>query len=136
MRHPVLAASRAPLLADLNVRAGAVDVASITRALPSCADARNAAIAALLTYVARAGEGEGFDLALVKQLPAPLVDTYATTAPFRVDVALDQSFDALKAQVAAELAQQEKRGWYARDVITRYAALRNNRPAPLPIAFR
>ncbi len=130
-----LAAMHTPVVAGLKPQPGATDPTLEIRTLPqaigaSQAERRTALIAALLAYIARTSEEESFDLALGKSLPHGLEEAYAAVTPFRVDVSKTGGFDALRAQVGAELATQDKRGSHARDVVTRYDALRSRKEKP------
>jgi natural product biosynthesis luciferase-like monooxygenase protein len=131
-----LADQRAPMLPELTPQAGAPDAALEVRKLSPQADAR-AILAAILAYIART-DGEGaFDLGFAKALPEGLRQAYANTAPLRVDIDLAAPFATLCAQADAELAVQQKRGSYARDIVTRYSALRGREvQAPLPVVVR
>lgn len=130
-----LSTMRGPVVAGLKPRDGAIDSSLLIRQLPATiglltAERRTALIAALLAYIARTGEDEGFDLALGKSLPVGLQAAYAAATPFRVTVNKTAGFDQLREQVVAELATQDKRGSYARDVVTRYDALRSRKEKP------
>ncbi len=132
-----LATLRAPAAPDLLPQADMPEAALEVRQLNALEADCSAIISALLAYLARTGDGEAFDLALAKDLPAELRDSYAATAPFRVEVDIAETFESLRAKVSVELLVQKTRGAYARDVVTRYAALRaKGSPAPLPIAVR
>ncbi len=128
-----LAQMRAPILPDLAPQPGAPD-AALTAAQPGDGPA---VLAALLAYISRTGDGEAFDLAFAKSSPPSLAGAYAPTAPLRVDVDMAANFDALRAQVDAELKTQDKRGAYARDAVLRYAALlAKTENVQLPVAIR
>ncbi|RYG21014.1 MAG: hypothetical protein EON93_26315 [Burkholderiales bacterium] len=77
-----------------------------------------------------------FDLALVKSLPAGLQDAFAERVPFRVSVNKADGFEALRAQVTQEFATQDKRVSHARDVVTRYQALRSTVRATLNVGLQ
>jgi natural product biosynthesis luciferase-like monooxygenase protein len=131
-----LADQRAPVLPEFTPQAGAPDAALEFRKLSPQAHVR-VILAAILAYIART-DGEGaFDLGFAKALPEGIRQAYANIAPLRVDIDLAASFAALCAQADAELALQQKRGSYARDVVTRYGALRGREVrAPLPVVVR
>ncbi len=135
-----LVTQRAPTVTGLKPHSGATQPAIEMRKLPeglaNAADRRTALTAALLAYIARTGEDEGFDLALTKSLPAGLQQAYAASVPFRVAVNKTDGFDALRDQVAEEFATQDKRVSYARDAVTRYQALRTTVRAPLSVGIR
>ena len=137
-----LAGARAPDFADLRAHAGPVEAAVERRTLPAALaqapalQRLEAAIAALAAYVARTGETGGFDLGFSHEPDAALMDAYSSVTPLHLDVDLSVGFGDLQAVVGRELKTQERRGLYARDVVTRYAALKGN-PAPsLPIGVR
>jgi natural product biosynthesis luciferase-like monooxygenase protein len=130
-----LATMRPPAMPGLKPHAGASDPALEIRKLPEAiaaasTDRRVALIASLLAYIARTGEDESFDLAITRVAPPELSETYAGVTPFRVVVDKAASFDALCGLVRAEIAVQDKRGSYARDVVTRYEALRSRKEKP------
>lgn len=82
--------------------------------------------AALSGYIARAGEENTFDLALAKPLPQHADCFYVSATPMRVAVDMNAPFDKLRSQIDSELAVQEKRNTFARDMLMRYEQLRGN----------
>lgn len=130
-----LATMRAPNVAGLKPHTGAAQPALEIRKLPAAltdtVERRTALAAALLTYIARTGEDDNFDLALTKTLSPGLQNAYARHVPFRVAVNKSGNFDLLRSRVAQELEIQDKRGSYARDAVTRYQALRSTNRALL-----
>ncbi len=131
-----LATLRAPVAPELTPQPGVPDAALEIRKLASPRANPGAIVSALLAYLARTGDGAAFDLALVKDLPAGFEEVYAATAPFRVDVDIVGKFDALRERVEAEMKAQHMRGAYARDAVTRYAALRAKAPRiQLPVGL-
>ncbi|MEQ9505446.1 MAG: LLM class flavin-dependent oxidoreductase [Hyphomonas sp.] len=138
-----LARMRAPGLPDLTPHSGKPDPALEVRKLPAglggdAVTRRAALLAALMAYIVRIGEAEAFDIAL--RAWAPGGAGYASATPLRTDINIDAGFDNLREKVSAELKAQERRAGYARDIVTRYAALRTLRPAaatlPIAAAFR
>lgn len=95
-------------------------------------------LAAFSVYIARAGSVTEFDLAFCKTVPEHADRFYATEAPMRVAVDMDATLAAMQAQVDNALAQQEKRGTFARDMPPRYARLRDQDATPqgLPIGVQ
>lgn len=94
-------------------------------------------LAALSVYVARSGTQAEFDLALGKTLPQHGDRFYATEVPMRATVDMDAPLAAMRAQVGDALAQQEKRGTFARDMRARYARLRETEASQsLPIGVQ
>ena len=131
-----LATLRPPMLPELAPQPGEPDAALEIRRLPSPQPGRSAIVSALLAYLARTGEDQSCDLAFAKDLPASMRGGYAATAPFRVQVDIAGAFDELKARVAAEIDEQQLRGTYARDAVTRYATLRAKGAIPqLPVGL-
>lgn len=135
-----LQALRSPTVTGVKPHNGAADPMLEIRKLPeglvAVADRRTSLTAALLAYVARTGEDDGFDLALAKTLPAGLQQAYAANVPFRVAVDKASGFDALRARVTEEFIVQDKRVSYARDAVMRYQALRTTARPPLTIGIR
>lgn len=135
-----MATLRAPTMTGVKPHNGVAEPVFEIRKLPegltTTADRRTALTAALLAYIARTGEDDGFDLALAKSLPVGLEQAYAASAPFRVAVDKVGGFGKLRTQVADEFAVQDKRGSFARDAVTRYQALRSTVRAPLTVGIR
>ncbi len=136
-----LATSRAPSVAGVKAHMDKPEPALLVRDLPgsftaSGAERLAALTAALLAYVVRTGEDDGFDLAFAPVVPASVKNAYASRVPFRVAVDKASGFDALRAQVVQEFATQQKRGSYARDAVTRYQALRSSKPASLSLGIQ
>jgi len=117
-----LAAQSSPALAQIRDRSGPANAAQLIRDRQCTAQDYIAAFAA---YIFRSSETRAFDLALTKSLPQGAELFYATATPMRVDIAQQGSFDAIKSAIAEELAVQDKRASYARDVFGRYEQLRS-----------
>lgn len=130
------------VIAELRPHGGATEASLEVRAANSAlgsqtTDARSAVIAALAAYLARGGESGQIDIALHKAIPAQVASAYAASTPLRINVDLDADFADLRTRVAAEFDAQNRRNTYARDVSTRYNALRNSsKPEPLSIGVR
>lgn len=137
-----LSSLRGPVITDLKPHGGAAEVALERRAInpalvSGSGDLSSAVVAALVAYLARVGESGEIDIALHKAVPAQIASSYAASTPLRINVDLSADFADLRARVEAELAIQNRRITYARDVVTRYNVLRNNpQPAPLSIGVR
>src|SRR5690606_27658467 len=111
-----LARMRAPDLPDLTPPSGKPDPALEVRNIPpglagDAATRRVALLAALMAYVVRTGEAEGFDIAL--RAWAPGGAGYVSATPLRTDIKLGAGFDDLRENVAAELKLQQHRAGYA-----------------------
>ena len=125
-----IANQRSPAIADLRLHTDHRELALVFRKLsPSLtakiAGRRGVLIAALAGYLARIGEGGAFDLAIAKSVPDGLAPIYSDLAPMRVEVDLSAGFDGLLERAGAELAMQDRRLTFARDVVSRYGALRS-----------
>jgi len=129
-----LSRQRGPALDQIHAHEGDTQVNAVRheRRYPA-----TAYIAALAASIARSGENEPFDLALAKSLPVESAGIYASAAPMRVSVDLEVPFTALVTAIERELSEQDKRGTYAKDVVTRYSALRSVLPnaSKLPIGL-
>jgi natural product biosynthesis luciferase-like monooxygenase protein len=141
-----LASLNWPQVPELRPQPGAAEGATLSRQFPASlaraeiADRRSALIAALAIYIAKTGADGEFDLLFRKSVPDALLAAYADTAPLRLRPDLDDGFPANCSAVADELLAQDRRGIFARDMVTRYAALRHKRAdkssAPIGICFQ
>lgn len=119
-----------PMVPELRPQQGQAEPAILSRHLPfRCeevdgTDRRSALIAALGIYIARTGVEGAFDLLIRKSVPSALVSAYAHATPLRLHPDLEADFLANDNAVTDELLSQERRGTFARDMVTRYAALR------------
>ncbi len=128
-----VAAQSAPKLGQIRETAGsaASSAISIARQYTECEY-----LTGLAVYIARAGDDTVFDLAFAKTLPLHADRYYATATPMRLDVDMDAPFAEMQTQVQSELAVQDKRGTYARDMLKRYDQLRQKTPERLSIGVQ
>jgi len=102
-------------------------VAGVTRAV-AASDASAVLVTAWAAYLARLSGGSLFDLALAdlaaRRLIVGLEGVFAVRTPLRIEVAMEGDIAALVASVGAGLAAARLHLTYARDVVTRYPALR------------
>lgn len=140
-----LASLNWPMVPEVRPQQGSAELATIARQFPSAlasadVDRRSALIAALSIYIARTGVDGAFDLLIRKSVPSALASAYAHAAPLRLHPNLENDFLANHKIVADELLAQDRRGTFARDMVTRYAVLRNkhadNSTAPIGIALQ
>ena len=82
-------------------------------------------IAAFATLVTRSGDQKSFDLGLHTLLSHDEQLVYSDVTPLRLEIDLESNFGTLTESVRSERAIQTKRGRFARDIYTRYSALRN-----------
>lgn len=141
-----LASLNWPLVPELRPQPGAAELATLSRQFPNslasadAADRRSALVAALGIYMAKTGAEGAFDLLIRKSIPTALTPAYAHAAPLRLHPNLEAGFSENSKNVADELFLQDRRGTFARDMVTRYAVLRakqaDKSTAPIGICFQ
>jgi len=85
-------------------------------------------VAAASAYLGRICNVDTFDVAFgdpqLSQRVAGVESYFAARVPLRVELAMDEGFDAAVAKVGAELEKVRKRGTYAADLVARQPGLR------------
>lgn len=120
-----LARQHGPALVALKPHGGAPEPAALLRdASAALSGGAAAVIAAFAAYLARAGEDTVFDLSLAKTLTASTAAFFADKVPFHVEADLSSGFSDLIGRIQTEIATQDKRATFAKDIVTRYNLLR------------